>query len=334
MHHRRARPTLRVLQEDLSADWGSPRPLRSISEGRFIELHPLSELPHPIISRAADSFGADPADDNFVGTIAGASRLRLLEIKKSQWRGGVWEDAQTQVCWLVVAGLAKGDHEDRDDFYKRIEREDGSGDLSHWLPTPDDVRLLKQETAARLRTEWELRTQESVHDALRVIHAGGSQRIEILHPVPHRGSIARLEITVNAVRDVDYRADEILVEILPEKGHAGTALLWQLTVRVLISIEPPEQAWDRFGDTYSNIGEPGAWAHRLDSLGTLVARNQLAVSEPGSISPYAHRDHLAGKTINGEAVRSLCGAYFVPTQDHDSLPPCVPCQERLAELPK
>ena len=233
----------------------------------------------------------------------------------------------------MVAGLAKGGHQDRDDFYKRVERENESGAATLWLPTELDKRLLKQETAARIRTEWELQAQRLVLDALRVIHAGGTHRIEISHPVPGEGAFAHIDFTVAAVREDEYEADEIELEIVPENRHAGSALLWQLTIRALISINPPEQGWDRFASTYSNIGEPGAWTKRVDELAALVAANELAVSEPGSTSHYTHRQHLAGRTINGDAVRALCGTYFVPTQDHDSLPECPTCADRLAELP-
>lgn len=61
MHSRRARPTLRLLAEDLTADWGSPRPRRLLDEGQVGELHPLSELPHPIIAKATEAFSGDPA---------------------------------------------------------------------------------------------------------------------------------------------------------------------------------------------------------------------------------------------------------------------------------
>ena len=192
---------------------------------------------------------------------------------------------------------------------------------------------LKQETAARIRTEWELQTQRLVLDALRVIHAGGTRRIEITHPVSGKGTFAHIDLTVAAVREDGYEADEVDLEIVPDDRYAGTALLWQLTVRVLISINPPEQGWDRFDNTYSNIGEPGAWTTRVDELDALVAANELAVPEPGSTSHYTHRQHLAGRTINGDAVRALCGAYFVPTQDHGSMPECPTCAARLAELP-
>lgn len=79
MHNRRARPTLRALEHDLTSGWLAPCHQRHLAEGRYDELHPLSELPHPIIAKAVGSFGADPADDNFVGAIASSTRVRLLE---------------------------------------------------------------------------------------------------------------------------------------------------------------------------------------------------------------------------------------------------------------
>ncbi|MGW6277991.1 DUF3039 domain-containing protein [Kribbella sp. NPDC055071] len=259
--------------------------------------------------------------------------MRLLEIKNSQWRGGVWEDAALGVCWLLVGGLAKGGHEDRDDFYQRIKRENDSGSSSRWLPSDEDRRLLKHETASRLRTEWELRVQRQVFDALRVVHAGGSHRIEVVHPVPTKGTLAVADLSVTPVRDDGYQADEIDLKIIPFPGYAGSSLLWQLTVRVLISISPPEQSWDRFKDTYSNIGDPGAWTGRIAELKNIVETNDLAVSKPGTTSHYTHRAHLAGSTIHGHAVRGLCGVYFVPTQDHEAIPQCEICTTRLSELP-
>ena len=318
----------------MSSGWESALPRRALADGRLMDLHPLSELPHPVVAKAVESFGADSADDNFVGPIASATRLRLLEIKQSQWRGGVWQDPDSGVCWLVVAGLAKGGHEDRDDFYNRVKRENDAGDPRLWLPTEQDSRLLKQETGARLRTEWELEVQRTVLAALSAIHAGGHQRVDVDHPIPEQGSFARVDLTVTAVREDGYEADEVVVDINPESRYAGSDLLWQLTVRVLISIEPPEQRWNRFGDSYSNIGEPGAWTKRIEDLSAFVQRGELAVAEPGTTCHYTHREHLAGKTIKGEAVRALCGVYFVPSQDHQSMPHCRVCEERITELPQ
>ena len=76
--------------------------------GELTSLHPLSALPHPILTKAVSSFGDGPTEDNCVGPIASSTKLRLLEIKVGQWRGGVWHDRELDVCWVLVAGLAKG----------------------------------------------------------------------------------------------------------------------------------------------------------------------------------------------------------------------------------
>lgn len=333
VHRRRARPTIRLLREDLGSDWDSPAPRRHISEGRFDELHPLSDLPHPIIAKAVNSFGDDPAEDNYVGPIASSVQLRLLEIKSSQWRGGVWWDSKHDVSWLVVAGLAKGGHEDHDDFYNRIARGNTNGDTTPWLPTDQDVRLLKRETAARISTDWECDIQRQLLENLRAIQHGGSTRFTVALPVLEKGRLATITIEVAAIREPDYEADEITVEITPERGYAGGKLLWQLTTRVLISLNPPDQGWDRTADLFSNIAEPGSWSARVVELETLTAQNTLAESTPGEHAHYTHQKNLAEKTVNGTAVRALCGAYFVPTQDHGTMPHCPTCTERWNQLP-
>lgn len=92
MHNRRARPTLRVMAEDLTTGWDSAHPRRLLSQGDYRGLHPLSEQPHPIIAKALACFGHDPAHDLAVGPIKSATSVRLMEVKQSQWRGGVWQD--------------------------------------------------------------------------------------------------------------------------------------------------------------------------------------------------------------------------------------------------
>lgn len=336
MHSRRARPTLRLLSEDLTADWTSPSPRRLLNEGRLDELHPFSELAHPIIRKAAEAFGPDAGRDNYVGPIACSTRLPLLEIKAGQWRGGVWRDPNTDVRWLVVAGLAKGDHQDHDDFYHRVERHDAHGDSAtsdRWLPSVEDNRLLKRETVARLLTTWELQIQRHVYDALNQIICGGTAEIPIDHPLPGNNPVATLILTIAIVREDGYEADEVELEVIAASQWEGSNLLWQLTLRALISLCPPEQGWDRFKTLFSNIAEPGYFSARSATLSDLVSKGVLDTSVPGQHAHYAHREHLAGKTIDGKAVRALCGVHFVPTQDHEALPRCPSCDARLAELP-
>lgn len=338
MHSRRARPTLRVLKEDLTSGWADPGPKRALEDDRLTSLLPLSDLPHPLIKRAADCFGEDPAEDIFEGPILSATSMSLLEIKLSQWRGGVWVDQDLGVCWLVAAGLAKGNHSDHDDFYKCVERENKSTKIQRWLPDAADLRLLKLETAASLRTQWELSSQQKVLEVLRKIHSGGSERFEV--SLPHRSDelLATVCISVEQVRDDDQEhaeaiaTDDVVVEIDPVPQFAGHDFLWVLTVRILCSISPPEQGWDRFGNTFSNIGEPGAWGRRVQDLERLVQNGELQFPEPGCESHYAHREHLSRKTMDGKAVRAMCGVRFVPSNDHEKLPLCPECDKLYSSL--
>lgn len=315
------------------ADWDSPHPQRNLAQGRLDALHPLSELGHPIITKARESFGNNPSSDNYVGAIASSTEIQLLEIKSGQWRGGVWIDDEGGVCWLVVAGLAKGGHQDHDDFYQQVKRCNDDGAAKKWLPTEDDIRLLKRETAARLLTEWELEVQRSVLEALSAVGDGGETRFRVRHPIAARGSLADVCIEVVSEHDDDIPVDAIIVEVIPALNSVDRNIIWRLTSRVLISLDPPEQGWDAFGTTYSNIGEPSHWSKRATELEAHAADGTLAESKPGESSHYAHEAHLAGSTIEGRAVRALCGVFFVPTQDHESRPCCPECQTRYDELP-
>ena len=333
MHSRRARPTLRVLRDDLTSGWASPFPRRVLADGQLMQLHPLSELDHPLILKAAESIGTDPSEDSDEGRIRGSTLLHLREIKISQWRGGVWCDSKTGVNWLVVAGLAKNNHKAFDDFYVEIERAEAAGSTSDWLPSNEDLRLLKQETSARLLTEWELSVQRAILGKLRTVAGGGSARLVVSHPLAAKGILAELTIEVTPVRDSDYEADEIQLTVETEAQFKGSDLEWQLTLRALISLSPPEQGWDRLESEFTNIAEPGAWQRRVQLLETITASGELAQSQPGQQAHYTHTKHLAGSTIEGTGVRALCGAFFVPRQDHESLPSCPQCTEQLDKIP-
>lgn len=338
MHNRRARPTLRLLREDLIQLWGTPYQRRRLDEGAVDELGPLPELHHAIIAKAVECFGTRAADDHCEGPIRDVTSLELWEIKVQQWRGGVWCDSETGVHWLVAAGLAKGEHRDHDDFYVRLGRMDGTGQLERLLPTAEDTRLLKRETAARIITEWELEIQRWTHTALESTHGGGVCVVRVPHPSRRdsqgqRCHLAELEVEVVQVRDEDYQADEISVRVNLASKRDNPNLWWQAAIRILISILPPEQDWDTDGGSFTTICEPGNLTDRVEELGLLVEQGILGESKPGEHAHFAHREHLAGRTIEGRAVRAMCGTVFVPRQDHEELPTCPRCTEEYAKLP-
>lgn len=218
-----------------------------------------------------------------------------------------------------------------------MERLEGQGRLKELLPDDHDKRLWKKEVAAHRFVQWELSVQREVTNALRDIGGGGARRLRFTHPLKESlderdQHLADVNIEIQPVRERDYTADEVVVEVLGTNRWAGSSLLWQLTVRVLISLSPPEQSWDRFQDTFSNIAEPGTFEGRWEELDTLDGSGELAQSRPGSHAHYAHRRSLAERTVNGRAARALCGVYFVPRQDHGSLSVCDTCERRAGEL--
>ncbi len=329
MYHRHARPTLRLLREDLRDGWNTPAPRRLLQDGELESLHPLADLDHPIVRRAATAIKSRPSDDQVEGYIRSTGDCRLMEIKTGQWRGALWEDLQTGVHWLVAAGLAKGEHEDADDFYQQLKRKQ---DLAALLPAAEDIALLKKETAARLWLDWELRIQETTTQAVQHALADGIHRWTVEHPLPSSSPMAEVELSVET-RDTEAITD-IYVEVTANHpSGVSQDDVWNLVLRVLISLNPPIQSWDTEGSSlFFTMVETEQLRHRARELARLVQRGELAPPEPGKVSHYAHRDHLASSTVEGDAVFTLCGIYFVPTQDHEKLEVCPPCEARYQRL--
>lgn len=338
MHSRRARPTLRVLREDLPSGWSSPHVQRAWENGDLSRLGPLSELDHPLVEKARETFGSDGARDSAEGLIRSATQFSLWEVKAGQWRGGVWRDPTSGVCWLIAGGLAKGGHVDRDDFYEVVARVHASKRAAAWLPAPEDQKLLKLETAARLHLESQLEIQRDTADALQACLECGRAEFDIRHPAaqalpPTQAVLAHVTLVVTEVRGDGTPTDDVTVEIAPDPRWSGSETWWSAALRVMISISAPEQSWDAFGTSFSTIGEPGTWTVRLGELRELVADGVLAESHPGLHAHYAHRQHLAGSTVEGRAVRAMCGAFFVPYQDVAGKPVCPECEDALRGLP-
>lgn len=328
-HNRRARPTLRVLREDLPDGWEKkPAVLRAIAEQQWERLQPLSELPHLILRKAKESYGSNPGNDPTARPIASSKDLRLLELRASQWRAGIWTDPQSGVRWVCAAGLAKGDHADHEDFYERVKATVDNGNGSRLLPTELDLRLLDRETVAQLLTDWELAIQSEVRAALEQ-----TDRTSAIFTIPHPRqptTMATVEITVGT-EDADL--EEYVVEIELSGTIQASRLAWVLIRRVLTSVAPSAQEWDRYDFSFSQMAEPGHRAQQIRRLSDAATECELLAHEPGKVSHYGHQPHLAGSAVNGSAVRALCGVFFVVGQDHIPMQVCPDCSEQYAQLP-
>ncbi|MGP9539171.1 DUF3039 domain-containing protein [Brachybacterium sp. AOP43-C2-M15] len=331
---RRARPTLRVLREELADEWGDAFTRRALEAGEITAAQPLSALPHPILRKAAESFGDDPSQDSFVGAISSVRSETLLEIKQGQWRAGVWID--DVACWVVTAGLAKGDHKDRDDFYQRLRRIEESGRVTDLLPGRQDRELLKKERTHALISSWQLRNQALITKAVDSVQRGGITAFTIGSPLPDAAEddiFASVELTVTINDEPDDHYEDVVVELTFSDRWKASRLVWPLTTQLLATINPPEQEWDVGGGLYSTLLEIGALSARLAELRDLTSRHEVGTSEPGGNAHYAHARNLAEQTVEGRAARAICGVYFVPRRDTASLTICPPCSALMKEIP-
>ncbi len=332
-HNRRARPTIRLLAEDLGSGWGDPEYRRKIADRHWNQLQPLAELPHPLLRKAAEMYGPDPEQDPSPRLIERMGDLRLQELRNSQWRAGIWTDHETGVRWILAAGLAKGGHQDDDDFYKVLERTVGQPNgVSSLLPTTQDVDLLKRETAAWALTSWNLEIQTCVADALSGIQAAGRADIE-LPPPPSRlaSRIGEVEIEFDSISDDGAPREEFTLTF--KAAHQMGDWGWRAIERVLISIAPPVQDWDRHQNVFLTFGEVGHLDRQITRLHAATSQSELLSAEHGTVSHYTHAPHIAEASVNGTAVRAMCGVVFVPTRDPDPLPQCPRCAERYTALP-
>lgn len=330
-HDTTARPTLRLLGA-LTEGWTDTYQARAIKEHRWADIQPLSHLSHPLLEKCHTVLGTD---GEATQAIACSGDLRLAEVRTSQWRGGVWTDHTDGTQWIVAAGLAKGGHRDREDFYEVLGRQCGTAaGKQALLPTEEDRLLLKRETAARVMADWELKVQAITAELLSEL----SQRIDpsqrhrsrttIPHPIKEEG-IAEIEIIIEVVDGIE----EIVLTFL-SRSRPGSHLDTVLVQRLLTSIAPPQQDWDTVYGTYSAMEAPGHCAQQAEVLKEALAQRRLLESIPGQVAHHAHRRDIGVAAVNGTAVRSLCGTWFVPRTDPDRLPRCEECESRYSGLPQ
>ncbi len=322
-HDPTARPTLRLLAELLEG-WADPHEKRAIAECRWDDVQPLTRLSHPILVKSRSLLDAEPVADRI---IACSRDLRLVEVRTSQWRAGVWLDSEG-VQWVVAAGLAKGGHRDHEDFYQRLERQcETERGRRALLPTDEDARLLKRETAARTFTDWELAVQTLAIDLLVGALHRGRHRAMVPHPT-RTSSLTEVELEFVTGDGVE----EFVLSFIGNTRQ-GTHLAYVLERRLLISIAPPEQEWDLAGGIYSAMEEPGHCARQIERLRDASRERRLLNSIRGHVAHRVHRRHIGDSSVDGRAVRSLCGVYFVPLTDPDALPECEECAWRCKQFP-
>lgn len=333
---RRARPTLLTLSMLPRDGWRNPYDYKRVADQDFHSIVNLSDLDHPLIAKAQASFSEKPEEDQHEGRIQSVSDFTLLEIKIEQWRGGVYDDGEN--CWLVAGGLAKGGHQDRDDFYEELRRKQAQGTVGELLPTDEDHKLLEYQRSNWLLKEYELELQRQVSakvkrlfEELKTHNLDTHQtQIQVQSVVRPRMMVAEASIEL-ALEDAE--ANQLAITLDIDFQNSASDAEKQHIINLLLSfIYPPEQAWaiswlNGTNGIFSVVLSAEDLETTVKSLGELIQNDDLQLSEFGKVSHIigSRWKALTEASVEGKAVTGLCGTSFVPMQDHHKYPVCVDC---------
>lgn len=341
---RRVRPTLTVLRS-LTEGWDPPNFKHQLNAVHPSEWPDLADLPHPVFAAAAaDMPNGETQTCKLHESSTHAAGRKVWEVRDLHtgpgWRGAVVYDDDGDP-WLVYAGTHHS-------FHRKARTYLQKSNAALYLPTDADYRLRDLEDAKHAVQRWESTTVRAVLEGLATaIRTPGL--VDILLPELPTGQQPHVQIEVSG--------DEAEVcTLTPDTLHDTAAdthvVLWIVPVdwaqlQPLVGLIVPlfESDPGRVDPNYTasgrrmvlNFAVPHSRIAQLlaATLGTDDARRSHAHSpHVPTVAHYADRNTSMRAYVTGEILRSVCGVYFVPTQDPSGLPICTSCEslEPIAEM--
>jgi hypothetical protein len=312
------RVTLRCLCEDLVDDWGSVAEQRAfqrlraaaVSSGKDSDVAlVLEEAPttacasHPLVAGFRASFESDSAGIRRE-SISGLSDPHWWKQKVSRWRGAATDAEVVGVgeAWLCAGGLrAAGESRD---FYKSFMKGIETAGAERYLPALED----------------------------RLLHVPAPS------PEPVAEVLAHLSFEVHREVGEGEELVELFMQV-SDQDHARPSLVQLLIDTAQSVVEPVVDAWR----VLPGVGTSQIWstlisvetlrnAREVRSSGAVPVRLRESRLRLGVQAHYTQKDGIVSATVEGDAVRGLCGRWFVPTSNPDSLPVCPSCKDEYSRL--
>lgn len=306
----------------------------------------LDEIPtptladHPLVASFHAAFEADDATTRRE-TISGLTDPHWWKQKVSRWRGAA-TDAEivgADEVWLCAGGLrAEGDRKDFYTGFMNAVRLRGAGPF---LPTAEDRRYQAVEEKLARFAAWieqiRVRVMIGLHDSVTTT-AGDTVHLPVPFPARVEDPLAHLTLDVERIHEEQGELVELVLTV-HVADHGKPSLLGQAVDAARSVINPIEDEWRLL---------PGRGADQVWS--TLVTEETLAsasnVSTTGLLpdhlrdrhlaldvqAHYTRRDSIVDATVDGDAVRGLCGRWFVPTASPEALAVCPICESRVRSL--
>lgn len=355
---RNRRVTLRCASEDLPSDWttqtdlANVRRLREITQSAVIGDAPdsavsrqlkmlpaLAALRHPLIRAFDEQFAGQDDASLFREAISAVSdRQWLKQTYSSRWRGAaiVLPGDDVETVWLGAAGYHRAGSPE--DFYQTFARR-CQGGSEPFLPAAEDFKLLAVEDKVARFDAWKLQ----LHLSALVLLANALDDPESTYNVtvysPNGDELLTMSMVVIPTTVDDVTVHELIIELHPRDWESP--LLCEHASRVVTTaIDPQLETWTAAPLT-ENV--ESHWtvltARAMDAaraaaaVGTVDADARPGEVRLGTIAHYTHSDQITYASVHGEAVRAMCGYWFVPTADHKDKPTCPTCQDAYERTP-
>ena len=329
------RPTLRVLRLLPPESYASAPILSTLDRARatsdsaerraLLDTLHLGELDQPLLADARERFAAGMPDQHRAASLAAKRTVyEVRDMAGAGWRGAVILD--TSVGWLVFADRHDRFHASAAAHLKK----------AGWDPTVLDRELAAADAARQGLQHWKATTLAAILDALSAATHDPSGRHTFTTPPDLTGRSCQVRITLI---EQDLPADD------PSSAHTSSAYL-QTSVEVAATDSGLAQRVVALLGMLAHQDVPmdsafipgGALLVLLVLTHARLAQLSATLTSSGGKAPplevrsqsalhYVDRALLVNGFVNGTAVLSLCGVWFVPQRDSSaSLPVCAPCE--------
>ncbi|MDN3310431.1 DUF3039 domain-containing protein [Microbacterium oryzae] len=306
----------------------------------LIQMPPMCRLGHPLIRAFDDQFSGEDDGDHLRQSIKSVKdRQWLKQTFGTRWRGAaviLADEDGVETVWLGAAGYHRAGSPE--DFYARFSVDCAAGS-DGFLPREEDRVLRAVENKVARLGAWKLQLHLT---SLLLLHSA-LQAEEVPYTVdvrsPDGSELLQMEMTVVSSMLRGAIVKELLVVLSPSGWEKAT--LREIASRVVCTaIDPNMEAWKDApldGPAMSHwtaITESAiSQARAAAESGEIHEDARPGEVRLGTIAHYAPRDSLTRSTVEGEAVRAMCGHWFVPTADHEHLPRCATCHDNYEKLP-
>jgi hypothetical protein len=327
------RPTLRCLREDLAGSVQDTYQQGRIRAGK-VPCAALTDTKHPLVDWVAHQFEVgDDADISRTG-ISAIKHPKFYKARTGKrWRGAVYVDPATGQAWLVAAGYRR--EGEPDDFYTQFAADVNANGADRYLPSEDDLAVLRVEEAKARLADWKTDVAVAVFETVAEAIESPEGKASVMLPgLDIEGNVGQLSLELTSDPDlgVDEQGDTLVEVDIAIHDWSDIEAERLLTVTVCSAMAPSEDSWDAVpmhGLTHLIAQIPSA---RLADIRQSVALGDLPTEPPGEVRQTDHSHFVAARniaraTVNGEAVVAICGATFVPRRDPTGLDVCPTCTD-------